>query len=120
LDYVIGRIERTGWWIPGGDGSQLRGHLQVYKTNYQIDYRIRAHAHKVPILLFTAGGEDHSTDHPSLKAMRQESAWGWARFSSEPVPVIEVAGDHLTMMSGSNAVKIAEQLTAYLNKLRQS
>jgi len=116
MDYVMERIEQTGWWVPGSERTQLRGHLQVYKVNYQIDYNIREPAHKVPIMLFKASDEDDSTNHPSLQAVRQEPSWGWAGFSSAPVKVIEISGDHLTMMSDLNAAIIAEHLTAYLNR----
>jgi len=118
LKYVIERIERSGWWIPGGDSLQLRGHLQVYKTNYQIDYVIREAFHRVPIMLFKASDEAEPKDHPSLGALRREAAWGWDRFSSHPVEVIDVSGDHLTMMSNSSAEKIAERLSAFLEKFR--
>jgi amino acid adenylation domain-containing protein/non-ribosomal peptide synthase protein (TIGR01720 family) len=116
LDFVIGRIQRTGWWVPGGDRSQLRGHLQVYKTSFQIKYVARESVHPVPIVLFKASAAHDAMTNPELTLLLKEPTWGWERFSSEPVQVYEVPGDHLTMMAGLNVTTMAERLTACLSR----
>ncbi|MEH1967249.1 beta-ketoacyl synthase N-terminal-like domain-containing protein [Nostoc sp.] len=40
----------------------------------------------------------------------QDSAWGWNKFSVEPVKVYMVPGDHFTMMSKPHVQVLAEQL----------
>jgi thioesterase domain-containing protein/acyl carrier protein len=118
LDFVIGRIQRTGWWVPGADRSQLRGHLQVYKTSFQIKYVAREIVHPVPIALFKASAAHDAMINPELTALLKEQAWGWEKFSSEPVQVYEVPGDHLTMMSDLNVATMAERLMACLSRLQ--
>jgi amino acid adenylation domain-containing protein/non-ribosomal peptide synthase protein (TIGR01720 family) len=117
LDFVMDRIQRTGWWATGGDRSQLTGQLQVYKTNFQIAYAIRRAAQRVPIALFKAGTRDDAAAGSELAALLKEPAWGWAQFSSREVEVYEVPGDHLTMMADGNAAYIAERLTVSLGRL---
>jgi thioesterase domain-containing protein/acyl carrier protein len=116
LDFVIGRIQRTGWWVPGGDRLQLRGYLQVYKTSFQIKYVARESVHPVPIALFKASAANDAMANPELTLLLKEPAWGWERFSSEPVQVYEVPGDHLTMMAGLNVATMADRLTACLSR----
>jgi thioesterase domain-containing protein/acyl carrier protein len=117
LDFVISRIQRTGWWVPGADRLQLRGHLQVYKTSFQIKYMARESVHPVPIVLFKANDAHDAMTNPELTLLLKEPTWGWQRFSSDPVQVYEVPGDHLTMMSGLNVTTMAERLTARLSSL---
>jgi thioesterase domain-containing protein len=42
----------------------------------------------------------------------EESSWGWDRFSSLPVEVISLPGDHLTLMLEPHVEILAERLSA--------
>jgi thioesterase domain-containing protein/acyl carrier protein len=124
LDLVIKRIEATGWWPPGGDRSQLRGCLQVFKTsvridsNFRIDYENLRDLPPTPIVLIKASTGGEAVSNPELAALFEEEAWGWDKLSPEPVRIHQVAGDHITMMSEGRAENVAEKLRASLAQLR--
>ena len=46
----------------------------------------------------------------------QDSAWGWNGFSSEPVDIQFVPGDHVTMMTQPHVQVLAERLNASIKQ----
>jgi hypothetical protein len=116
LSRVIERVGTKGAWLAGADPAHLRAYLRVYKTNVQADYRPLPQIDRVPIALFKAGSTRSDDVAPSgdLSALMQEPAWGWDRFSSLPVEVIPLPGDHLTLMLEPNVRILAERLNTLL------
>jgi len=97
---VLNRIARQGNWFAGADTGRLRAYLRVYQSNFRAIYQPEAQPLPVPITLFRAtesGTEDYAPS-AEVAALRADPAWGWSAFSRTPVEVIDLPGNHLTML----------------------
>ncbi|MGK7875162.1 MAG: hypothetical protein AB4426_18280 [Xenococcaceae cyanobacterium] len=52
-------------------------------------------------------------------AVSKNLAWGWGRFSKEPVDVHFLSGNHFTMMTEPNIQVLAEQLKACIEQAQK-
>jgi thioesterase domain-containing protein/acyl carrier protein len=116
LTHVVERMRRAGAWGPGAGTDQLRGYLQVYKANIQTPHVRYDTIAPVPIVLFKALEKEPDLDGtpPGLVALTGQPSWGWQRFASEPVGVVEVPGAHLSMLTEPHVAVLARALDAAL------
>ena len=116
LTCILEKIASQGDWFAGAGPDRLRAYLQVYQANFRTVYEPAADALPVPIALFrsTESSPEDYGPSPEVAAIRQDRAWGWDRFSSHPVTVIDVPGDHLTMLLEPHVSVLARHLDALL------
>jgi amino acid adenylation domain-containing protein/non-ribosomal peptide synthase protein (TIGR01720 family) len=112
LTRLLEKIGSKSSWAAGVDSVRLRAYLNVYKANFKMSYEPPAEILPVPVVLFKSS-ETHSKEvaaTPELETLKQDPAWGWTRFSSEPVTVVDVPGTHLSMLLEPNVAVLAEKL----------
>jgi amino acid adenylation domain-containing protein/non-ribosomal peptide synthase protein (TIGR01720 family) len=113
LESVAEALRSLGVLPPGAGTDLLRGLFRVFQANNRADYAPAPPSNlgNLPIVLFRGADSSDSGVHPSLRA---DPAWGWNAFSSRPVEVVFVPGDHIGMMTRENVRELAHRLGGLL------
>ena len=110
------RMQAVGAMPPGADVAKVRGLLNVFVANSQARYAPR-NVLPVPIALFRAG-EFHSDYDFSIAddtgSTIETSTMGWNAYASGDINVEVVPGNHITMLSVTNAPQLAERVAQRL------
>jgi non-ribosomal peptide synthase protein (TIGR01720 family) len=119
-DLILARIAARGSWFADASPERLHAYLRVYQANFKARYAPDATALPVPIALFrsTERDPDDHAPSPEVAQLRLDPSWGWSRFSAHPVEVIDVPGDHLTMLLDPHAHVLATHVNLFLEKNR--
>jgi acyl-CoA synthetase (AMP-forming)/AMP-acid ligase II/thioesterase domain-containing protein/NADP-dependent 3-hydroxy acid dehydrogenase YdfG/acyl carrier protein len=121
--YFKQQLEMVSFLPPQSDIKLVRGFLQVYRTQSQIDY-VPKNAMPVPVTLFRAQDPlsiqvlPHSklaSNKEEFSDLFQDRAWGWNQFSDAEVNVYDIPGNHITMMQGHNVKVLAQKLKKLFN-----
>ncbi|MEY2932667.1 MAG: hypothetical protein RL033_3416, partial [Pseudomonadota bacterium] len=112
LDLLCEALQAAGYLAPGATRQQIRGLVEVYRTQAQMEYR-RPPGRPVPILLLRAS-ERHPDGDVVPPAVRRDPSWGWQAYASGDVALEDVPGDHLTMMTHPHVRALAERLRLHL------
>ncbi|KWB39651.1 non-ribosomal peptide synthetase [Burkholderia ubonensis] len=117
---ILERIGDRGSWFADAGSDRLRAYLRVYQANFKSRYAPEAAPLPVPIALFRSTERDPGDYDPSpeVAQLRLDPTWGWSRFSTLPVDVVDVPGDHLTMLLDPHAGVLATHLNQFLEKSR--
>nr|AVI26393.1 nonribosomal peptide synthase [Candidatus Entotheonella serta] len=107
LTYLTERLKVAGIMPPGTAMQEMRGIVEVYRTQSRMRYHPDI-ALPVPIVLLRcregAMGKNSGADE----------TWGWARLTTQAVFVEEVPGDHISMLAFPQVETLAEHLCARL------
>jgi len=114
FNYVLERLKMINFFPPEAKLAELRGLVQVTKANHKTNYVVHE-VYPNQITLFSA------SDLQFWSLFWSELFWdgpamGWDKFSSEPVQIYSVPGDHITMMTEPHVRVLAEKLRACLDK----
>ncbi|KWC26759.1 non-ribosomal peptide synthetase [Burkholderia ubonensis] len=117
---ILDRIGDRGSWFADAGSDRLRAYLRVYQANFKSRYAPEAAPLPVPIALFRSTERNPGDYDPSpeVAQLRLDPTWGWSRFSTLPVDVVDVPGDHLTMLLDPHAGVLATHLNQFLEKSR--
>ena len=107
--YLKERLEMVHFFPPGTDINQLQIFTRMYREHHFIHYNPSPGAYPFPIVLFQAQEFDDSIFSDALELSR-EAYYGWNKFSSVPVEVYEIPGDHITMMTEPHVQVLAQRL----------
>ena len=113
INYFKQQLEIVGVLPPQADIKLVRGLLQVYRTQCQIDY-VPHNTYGTSITLFRAqegNSEQENSDHLSY-----DPAWGWNQFSDSEVEIHTVPGTHISMMTEPHVKILAEKLQKSLEQ----
>ncbi|MFM0286805.1 non-ribosomal peptide synthetase [Paraburkholderia megapolitana] len=118
---ILERIGDRGNWFADTGSDRLRAYLRVYQANFKSDYAPAAEPLPVPITLFRSTERDPGDFDPSpeVAQLHLDPTWGWSGFSTLPVEVVDVPGDHLTMLLDPHASVLATHVNQSLEKNRQ-
>ncbi|BAY66482.1 amino acid adenylation domain-containing protein [Calothrix brevissima NIES-22] len=107
LQYFQERLQIANL-LPADIGlKQLRGLMQVYKTNMQIVYATsEIYTNKITCFL-SSELEDISADNSEELA---DTRLDWSKFSAQPLDIYFVPGNHATMLNEPNVQVLAEHL----------
>jgi acyl-CoA synthetase (AMP-forming)/AMP-acid ligase II/thioesterase domain-containing protein/NAD(P)-dependent dehydrogenase (short-subunit alcohol dehydrogenase family)/acyl carrier protein len=113
IDYLYRCIKDQGLLPPEIDSAYFRRYLQVHENNVRAmrNYSPREYAGRITLFRSQemVSGVDvgvYNFDDPTL---------GWQQHSPQSIPVHVIPGNHITMMSQPNVVRVAELLTACLS-----
>ncbi|KST68574.1 amino acid adenylation domain-containing protein [Mastigocoleus testarum] len=103
--------------LPSGEvgKQQARGLVRVYQASCQANYELPKKIYPTKILLFRAN-ESNFAETQSQEFSQEFSqtladpTWGWKEFSSQPVDIYTIPGDHITMMSEPHVRILAKYL----------
>ena len=98
LKYVLEYLHMLDVVPANADTTYLKHLLQAYKANNTTEY-LPQQVNPVPITLFRASEAipEQQTALPSQ--FLEDVTWGWNAFSSEPVDIQFVPGNHVSMMT---------------------
>ena len=116
LEHVLQRLKMVDILPPDADSTQLNNLVQVLKTNSLMTY-VPQQVYPTRIALLRsseASVEEPIGELPS--EILQDSAWGWNKFSAEPVDVQFVPGNHNTMMIQPHVQILAKRLKALIEQ----
>ena len=116
LDAILEQAQMLETVIPEGGLPHLQQLLQVFKANVQAAERYipQPYAGRGQIVLFQAG-EAFPTD-PAAQKPRPDEISGWQTFSTQPIIVHQVPGNHYTMLTEPQVEVLAQQLSACLEQ----
>ncbi|WP_166481988.1 amino acid adenylation domain-containing protein [Scytonema sp. UIC 10036] len=127
LKYVLDYLKRLEVIPPDAyTTTDLKRLSQVLKIEYQAFHEYAPQqVNPLPITLFRASDMDYleAVDPEKLEPAQlknyellQDLVWGWSAFSSEPVDIQFVPGDHVTMMTQPHVQVLAERLKGCIQK----
>ncbi|MGH2416293.1 MAG: hypothetical protein ACRDEA_21900, partial [Microcystaceae cyanobacterium] len=116
LNYFKEQLQKVNLLPPEAETAQVHGLVQVFKANHQTHYMPKE-VYPTRITLLRCS-EVHHEDVPSetLAEILREPSWGWNQFSTDPVEVHLVSGDHLTMLAQPHVQGLAERLRDCLER----
>ena len=113
LNYFKQQLEMVGVLPPQADIKLLRGFLQVFRTQCQVDY-VPHNTSPTPITLFRA--QEISSQQENSPHLFQDPARGWNQFSDGEVEIHTVPGNHISMMSEPHVKVLAQKLQKSLEQ----
>lgn len=89
-------------------------HYKLFKAHVQAmrDYVPHVYPHSITLL---RAKEDIIHDFESPEFHTDDPLLGWGKCSSQPIDVVEVAGDHFSVFIEPNIQELAKQLRIYIN-----
>ncbi|MEO0968281.1 MAG: amino acid adenylation domain-containing protein [Cyanobacteria bacterium J06639_18] len=119
LHYFKDKLTLAELLPPEAGITQVRGLIQVFQANKQTRY-FPQNISPAPVVLFRAKDlhpDDAASDEIDESMLPTDTAWGWSEFSSTPVDVHFIPGDHLSMMVEPQVQVLAEKLQTYFNQI---
>ena len=109
LNYFLEQAKRTNLIPPDVGLPQLRSLLQVFKSNIQATLKYVAPVYPNQIILLRASDRVSSElNDPTL---------GWDKLSSEPLEILNIPGNHYTMLGLPHIQILTERLRSYLAQI---
>ncbi|WP_442938107.1 amino acid adenylation domain-containing protein [Nostoc sp.] len=111
LKYVLERLKNADILPPDDEIMQLNNMVQLLKVNSLVNY-VPQQVYPIRITLLrsseTSAVEEFNSE--VISEILQDSTWGWSKFSTEPVDIHFVPGNHVTMMTQPHVQALAERL----------
>ncbi|QIR37149.1 amino acid adenylation domain-containing protein [Tolypothrix sp. PCC 7910] len=110
LKYILQRLKIVDILPPDAEINQLNNMVQILKANSLVNYvPQRFYPTRIALLRAseTAVEQPNSELHSQIL---QDATWGWSKFSTEPVNLHFVPGNHITMMNPPHVQALAECL----------
>ena len=120
LTLITGRIRSASSELGSIGDAELVAQLNVYRSNYRMQYLPPVDFVPVPVALFRSTESEPGEEPPSdeVALLRESASWGWQRYSSSAVRVIHVPGNHVTMLLEPQVRTLAEHLNELLTPAR--
>ncbi|MBE9227620.1 hypothetical protein IQ264_19510, partial [Phormidium sp. LEGE 05292] len=122
VQYVLDSLKMADLLAPDADPTYLSQVLQVYRAESMTPY-VPKQFHAVPVTVFRskevfAVDESEISDPEILEYTKnaRDKALGWSAFSSQPVDVHFVPGDHVTILRLPHVQVLAERLNACIQQ----
>jgi thioesterase domain-containing protein len=113
LDYFLEQAKMFNLLPPDVEHQQFHHLLQVFQNNIQalFNYKSKNPVNSINsinrIILFRA----------SSSVFHNNPTLGWENFSIEPVQIINILGDHYTMLAKPNIQSLQEAMSGYLKQV---
>ena len=109
LEMVHARLSAAGAFPPGTGIAALEGLFAVFRANNLLEYAPEGVDCRLPVPITLLRGLDSS---PSGVAERLHSdpLWGWGEFSTLPVDLRFVPGDHIGMMTAPQVSALSAEV----------
>jgi len=117
INLLASRLSTRGVTEQGTASTEIRGFIEVYKTQARIHYRPDPDC-PVDIALFRAREPLADFLDGMPEYLKNDEAWGWRQYS-KGVPIMEyIPGDHLTMVTLPHVRQLAQRLHLALSLAR--
>ena len=118
LNYFKQQLELVNLLPPGSGIDQVRGLVEVFKANHQIQYQSRS-IYPSQITLFRANElPRQETDLEKPNWMIKDPSWGWENLAVKPIEIHTIPGNHFTIMKEPHVQILAEKLIAAIAKVQ--
>lgn len=111
ISKLLDSLIDAGIFPNGTDADFLKGFVDVYRSNLKMEYNPKSVLNSTQITLIRA--KDLQPEHlndPKVHQIRSNHDLGWSQWSKEKVNLVEVPGDHLTMLNPPQVQHLAEEL----------
>ncbi|MEM7535560.1 MAG: SDR family NAD(P)-dependent oxidoreductase [Chloroflexota bacterium] len=112
VSYLAARLEQAGIVAPGHDIRQIYGIVDIFDVIFHADYNPPVHTLPCPLTLIKA--DTAISTELDLGEDRSDPAWGWQKFSANPVVVYDAFGDHFTMLQTPHVEQLGQWLRVHL------
>ena len=111
LKYVLQHLKMVNMLPPNAEITQMKNMVQALKANSLslINY-VPEQIYPGRITLLRASETPPERLASKFSEISQDSTWGWSEYSSEPVDIHFVPGNHITMMAEPHVQVLAERL----------
>ncbi|WP_442935875.1 amino acid adenylation domain-containing protein [Nostoc sp.] len=111
LKYVLERLKNADILPPDDEITQLNNMMQLLKANSLLNY-VPQQVYPIRITFLRASETSAVEESNSevISEILQDSTWGWSKFSTEPMDIHFVPGNHVTMMTQPHVQILAERL----------
>jgi len=118
LQLLTKQLEMANLLMPNTDSTVLEGFVRVYQTHRQLTY-VPPAILPIQITLFRAEELDNNNQFDEETAkMLNDNTYTWNKFSTLPVNVHVIPGNHNTMMTKPHVEQIAQELNKYMEQLQ--
>lgn len=109
LYYLLDALKKSGVFPAETEVEFLRGFVNVYKSNLQMDYKPASKLSRIPIQLIRSSElqPEHLND-ARVHEIRAQHDLGWSEWSKSGITIQQVPGDHLTMLNHPNVSELAQ------------
>ena len=117
LKYVLERLKNADILPPDDEITQLNNMVQLLKANSLVNYvPQQVYPTRITFLRASETSAVEESNSEVISEILQDSTWGWSKFSSEPVDIHFVPGNHVTMMTQPHVQILAERLKACIEE----
>ncbi|MEX2600595.1 MAG: amino acid adenylation domain-containing protein [Balneolaceae bacterium] len=111
------RLIETGVFPADSNINYLRGFMDVYRSNLQMEYKPEEEKVDVDLLLIRSADlqPGEIADEKAIQ-IRSQKDLGWSRWIGGKLDVVEAPGDHLTMLNPPHVEKLAVILNRTLSE----
>jgi amino acid adenylation domain-containing protein len=115
LEYLLKKLIENGILPVGSNTTQIRGLVDVYKANRQMNYLPK---NPIPcrISLFKAQ-EQNDISQMDVRLNISEATWGWRKYSEGDVEIHTVSGNHYSMLRSPSVSELVSTLSHLINPL---
>jgi amino acid adenylation domain-containing protein len=114
LALIAGRIRGNSSGLGSIGEAEILAQLNVYRSNFMIQYLPPDDFVPVPIALFRSTESGEEPPSAEVARLRESDSWGWQPYSSSAVRVIRVPGDHIGMLLEPHVRTLAGHLNELL------
>ena len=117
LNLLLNRLIKCGVFPEGAQLKQLRGFMQVYRSNLQMQYHPMDQSNNLNVVVIRSIElqPDQLTDKKAIQ-IREERDLGWSRWLKNQPAIFDSPGDHLTMLGSQNVNSLASIINNILLK----
>ncbi|WP_169218415.1 non-ribosomal peptide synthetase [Brasilonema sp. UFV-L1] len=115
LNYFKQQLQMVNLLPPNVGIKQLRGGVQVFKTNHQTASVYMPQAISPAVITFFNASEIDAVSHANSEIL-EELGFGWDKFSAQPLDIHLVSGDHITMLNEPHVQVLAKKLTICIER----
>ena len=121
LKYVLEKLKNVDILPPNDEITQLNNMVQLLKANSLVNY-VPQQVSPIRITFLRASETSAVEESHSevISEILQDSTWGWSKFSTEPVDIHFVPGNHVTMMNQPHVQVLAERLKACIEEAQET
>ncbi|MHC5760523.1 amino acid adenylation domain-containing protein [Nostoc sp.] len=121
LKYVLEKLKNVDILPPDDEITQLNNMVQLLKANSLVNY-VPQQVSPIRITFLRASETSAVEESHSevISEILQDSTWGWSKFSTEPVDIHFVPGNHVTMMNQPHVQVLAERLKACIEEAQET
>ena len=112
IDYLLAAARRANLLPPGCDRELINRIVEIHKLNFLALQCYAAEVYPGPLTVFRAAETSPDTLEPV--GARHDAFLGWSSLSRHPVEVVQVPGDHMTMLTNPHVTVLADRLRRLL------